>query len=194
MTPDDITRNPDLLTAPLALKSGAPAVFRVLRPDDAARLGRYFAGLSKATTERYGPHPFDMATAQQLCDATDYRKTLRLLAVTQAGAIIAYFILGLWVTGTEQERYAGYGIALDGDRDCTFAPSVADAHQSSGLGSAMMPHVLDTARRLGRRQMVLLGGTQATNYRAIHFYEKFGFRKVGDFTTRVDNHDMVLAL
>lgn len=178
----------------LTLKSGLLVILRVLRSDDARRLGRYFEALSEATTGRFGPHPLDTTAAQQLCNDVDYHRTLRLLALTELGEIIAYFILGLWVAGEERRRYEGYGLVLESERDCTFAPSVADAYQNAGLGSAMMPYVLDIARRLGRRWMVLLGGTQATNYRAIHFYRKFGFRVVGNFVTHVDNYDMVLAL
>ena len=53
------------------------------------------------------------------------------------------------------------------------------------------------ARALGRRLIVLHGGTQATNRPAIAFYRKFGFRAVGHFLTgegRLDNLDMILDL
>lgn len=73
---------------------------------------------------------------------------------------------------------------------------MADAYQSRGVGSAMMPSILETVRRLGYRRMVLSGGTRAENHRAIRFYEKNGFRKVGDFKSGgdIDNHDMILEL
>jgi ribosomal protein S18 acetylase RimI-like enzyme len=72
---------------------------------------------------------------------------------------------------------------------------VSDEFQNRGLGSLMMKHVIAVARRLGRRRMILSGGTQATNARAIHFYQKHGFRKVGEFETPgMNNFDMVLEL
>ncbi|MBL8095356.1 MAG: GNAT family N-acetyltransferase, partial [Anaerolineales bacterium] len=73
---------------------------------------------------------------------------------------------------------------------------VADGYQSVGLGGQVLAHVLDLARQLTRRHVVLLGGTQATNARAIHFYEKHGFRTIGSFEepAGADNFDMVLTL
>ncbi len=169
----------------------------MVRQEDAPILGRYFEGLSEATRQRFGPHPFTVAEAQKLCAEIDYARLLRLIAVTGDSGqerVIAYFILTLPVRDSERNRYTAYGIGLEDGRDCTFAPSVADAYQDRGLGSALMPRILDLARRLGFRRMVLQGGTQAANLRGIHFYEKFGFRRVGSFQTKVDNHDMMLTL
>ena len=108
--------------------------------------------------------------------------------------IVAYFLLYLSIGEHSRGRYAVYGIPLDDHLDCEFAPSVADAWQSRGLGSAMMPPLLEIARRLGRRRLILAGGVQALNARAVHFYEKFGFRNVGEFTNQVRNVDMILEL
>ena len=91
-------------------------------------------------------------------------------------------------------------MALDPDTTCTFAPVVADAYQSRGVGSALIPGVLDAARRLGFHHMVLSGGTRTANHRAIRFYTKAGFRKVGEFETQgqngttIGNQDMILDL
>jgi diamine N-acetyltransferase len=37
-------------------------------------------------------------------------------------------------------------------------------------------------------------GVQATNERAVHFYTKWGFHKVGEFYTDKNNYDMILDL
>jgi GNAT superfamily N-acetyltransferase len=168
-------------------------------PQDAQILGQYFLGLSDATQQLYGPHPFDQATADALCAQIDYADTIRLIATIGAGdgeQVIAYFILILGAREEEQERYNSLGLPLDSRTDCTLAPSVADAFQNQGVGSAMMRHLILVARRLGRRRMVLFGGTYATNHRAIHFYQKYGFGKVGTFEhpQGVYNHDMLLEL
>ena len=56
--------------------------------------------------------------------------------------------------------------------------------------------LLQVAREHGRRRLVLLGGTQATNERAMHFYRKLGFRTVGTFEhpRGAQNYDMLLEL
>jgi GNAT superfamily N-acetyltransferase len=169
---------------------------------DAQTLGQYFLGLSGEARRFFGPHPLDQATADLLCAQIDYTDTIRMLATAGTGAegaaeqVVAYFILQLGVTGDERDRYHGVGISLDPQTDCTVAPSVADAFQSQDVGSLLMAHLIQIARRLGRKRMVLLGGTQAANHRAIHFYHKHGFRTIGTFEwpAGCNNYDMLLEL
>jgi GNAT superfamily N-acetyltransferase len=197
LTTQAIARNPEGITEALILPSGERIVFRALRAEDGLLLGRYFEGLSQETRRRFAPHPFTMEEAHKLCADIDYQHILRLIAVRdpeERPDIIAYFILTLGVRKGEEHRYEARGMPLESDLDCTLAPSVADVYQNQGVGSILMPKVLSLARRLGRKRVVLSGGTQATNHRAIHFYEKFGFRKVGRFATQIENYDMMLDL
>ena len=88
-----------------------------------------------------------------------------------------------------------WGWILHDETDCTLAPSVADAYQSQGLGSLMMQHLLGLLPRLGRQRMLLWGGVRADNPRAVHFYTKFGFQRVGDFEAGgTNNYDMIADL
>jgi diamine N-acetyltransferase len=171
---------------------------RLLQRDDAPLLGRYLEGLSEATRQLYAPHGFDQATASRLCAELDYAQTLRFVAEIRGNAgseFAAYFILGLGLGASERRRYAERGQPLIPETSCWLAPSVADRYQSCGLGSLMLPPILEVARALGRTHMILSGGTQARNARAICFYEKFGFRRMGDFEVReLNNHDMLLEL
>lgn len=197
LTVSQLAAHPDLITETFPFR-GETITFRLLRCDDEEMLARYFVGLGEETRRRYGPHPFTAEQAAKLCAELNYADTLRFLAVsTRSGApeIVAYFIVYLGPREGEIKRYSERGITLGSDV-CTLAPSVADAYQGLGLGSEVMRRVLDVMRRLGFRRMVLSGGTQATNDRAIHFYEKFGFRRVGDFVTPgpLNNHDMILTL
>lgn len=167
-------------------------VLRSLGSNDTAALAQYFEGLSRETRRRFGPHPLTAEAAQHLCATVD-SATWRLV-VERAGAIIAYFILEPAVSEEESGRYRRYGVDLTSGEDYRFAPSVADAYQNTGVASLAMPHVVSLARAAGGRSLVLMGGTQATNARAIAFYKKVGFRWLGDFETDVSNHDMQLVL
>jgi len=185
------------LTFPLA--SGARATVRPLCADDARRLGQYFLGLSAETKRRFGPHPFDQATADQLCATLKPDDTLRLIATCPAAGdeqVIAYFIVQWGVTSADAARYAQRQLPLDPQADCTVAPSVADAFQNQQVGSPIMRHALHLAQHAQRRRMVLLGGTQATNTRALHFYAKHGFKTLGQFEhpAGVQNYDMAREL
>ena len=190
----DLLRDPDLLTRQLRAGDGTPFAARLLRSDDDDALGVYFDGLSEATRGVYGPHPFSSDHARLLCAEIDRTSLLTFLAIVD-DEVTAYFLLQLGVRDGDRKRYAEHGPPLVDDDTCTFAPSVADAFQERGVGSAMMPLVLGTARQLGRRCIVLWGGVRGDNPRARHFYEKFGFRHVGHFSAGgLDNHDMILDL
>ena len=175
--------------------SGSSYQIRLLASDDVDRLTAYFEGLSPATRARYGPHPFDRATATEFCAHLDPATVSRFVVLTD-DHIVAYMILVLGVSVQEIERYAAQGITLDTRLDCTFAPSVADAYQDRKLGFSAAQQVIRAARELNRRYMVLMGGTHAVNHCGIHFYRKLGFSHVADFEhpAGVMNHDMRLDL
>ena len=192
--PNAIDVQPDLVSSSEMLASGQRVDFRPLRADQTAELGAYFTGLSQAIRRVYGPHPFDQETADGFCAALDSAHTLRMLAWIEE-KIVAYFVVELGVRAGDRRRYDALGLALHDETDCTLAPSVADAYQSQGLGSLMMQHLLGLLPRLGRQRMLLWGGVRADNPRAVHFYTKFGFRRVGDFEAGgTNNYDMTADL
>jgi diamine N-acetyltransferase len=101
--------------------------------------------------------------------------------------------LGVWES--DSKRYTALGIPLEGNTDCTLAPSVSDNNQSHGIGSVMMQYILMHVKDLGWRRMALWGGVQALNDRAVHFYTKHGFVKVNEFVCDdLLNYDMILNL
>ncbi len=167
-------------------------ILRKLGKDDAARLSSYFDGLSADSRRRFQPHPLTSEFASSLC-AEEGSATVRFV-VENADRIVGYFILEPVVSAHEIERYSHFGIVLKSGQDYLFAPSVADDFQNKGIASLVMPHLVAYARQSGAKSLVLMGGTQATNVRAIAFYEKFGFKRFGGYQTDVFNHDMRLTI
>jgi Uri superfamily endonuclease/GNAT superfamily N-acetyltransferase len=185
------------LRAEVRLSSGEIASVRLLRADDAARLGAYFLALSDRTKSRYGPHPFDQPTADAICASLDPRDMFRVVATVGSGPdeqIIAYLLVKLGVRESDGHRYAALGIRLEPSECAALAPSVADAWQNRGTGSAIMPHLLAMVRSVGVRRMVLWDGVIADNHLAQGFYRKWGFVKVGEFATSVLNYDMIAEI
>lgn len=185
----------EFLTAQLRSGDGSPFVARPLLATDAGSLGVYFDNLSQSVRSMYGPHALNAEHARVLCDELDYTRLLPFLAIIESGEIAAYFLVQLGVREGDRNRYVEHGHPLVDDDCCTIAPCVADAWQERGLGSALFPHVAMSMKQLGRQRLVLWGGVRGDNPRAQHFYRKFGFRHVGDFTAgNVNNLDMVLDL
>ncbi|MFO7897718.1 MAG: GNAT family N-acetyltransferase [Planctomycetota bacterium] len=167
---------------------------RPLGHSDTAMLCDYFDRLSDRTKDWFAPHEFTHEVAARLCRDLLSENTLRLVAVTESDAprIVAYFILQFGLRPPERERFDGYGVALPDETTCSLAPSVADAYQNTGLGSAILEQTVDVARRAGREKMILFGGVGLQNPRAVHFYRKFGFRKVPADAPEDRKFDMVL--
>lgn len=190
------------LRTEITLRDGRHATVRPLEPTDVEPLTAYFLGLSADTRRRYGPHPFDLATAEVLCAAADDPETTRFVAALpgpRGEEIIAYMILTRSIWDDDRRRYGDASAAAIGEGCGCLAPSVADAYQGQGIGGQMAGHVLRAARILGLRRVILMGGVQATNYRARRLYARLGFRRAGDFWVQqgerhVFNYDMALDL
>lgn len=173
---------------------GKEYVLRKLETADGAMLSEYFNGLTAMTKVRFGPHPLTADFAFAVCGKQDDTADRFVILMKGKQEIVGYFILEFELSPHESGRYLSQGVVLEQGLDVLFAPSVADALQNCGLASAVMPELIAHCRRKGARSMVLMGGTQATNARAIAFYEKFGFVKYGGYHTEVFNHDMRLVL
>ena len=200
---EQIALDPNSATRSFHHEPAGPLTMRLLTAGDAEAFGHYLEELGPETRRRFGPHPHTMAAAEALCGEIDHAKALRLLVeadAPSADGIVGYFIVYPRVNPAESKRFEGHGQPLDSETDCTFAPSLADACQGKGLGSAATVLILELARELGFERMVLSGGTQADNDRAIRYYRKVGFQTAGSFETNAEqygpmsNYDMILML
>ncbi|MBL7737918.1 MAG: GNAT family N-acetyltransferase [Chitinophagaceae bacterium] len=166
--------------------------FRLLEQADAGKLIVYFDSLSDETRSRFGPHPFDEATVYQFCQHPDNTIKRYIAIEPSEEKIIAYMLLRKGMTEGDHQRYAARNQFFDQHNIVTFAPSVADRWQSSGIGSAMYNCIENELRSKGVKQIVLWGGVQATNEKAVGFYKKHGYRLAGSFWhDEKDNYDMV---
>jgi GNAT superfamily N-acetyltransferase len=191
------------LTAQAVLRSGERLQFRPIQRGDALLLGAFLQGLSGTTRSYWRPHPFDQETADRICADLNPAEMIPLVGTLGAGVshqsqtnetIAVYCMLKLGIRDADAQRYQALGIPLDPDTDATLAPCVADAYQNQGVGGLLMEHVFRVARADGRSRMVLWGGVQERNLRGVHYYTRWGFRKVGEFWTDKNNHDMIADL
>lgn len=182
---DSLSLSGDLaaLRQEVSFAPGGTAVFRPLETADVGRLAEFLSSLSGETRRFWNLESYDHSAAAELCDAIGRYDKLRFVAQETAAPflLLASFEFSFGIPPGDTERFRSYGITLSETTDCRFAPCVRDALQGSGLANALMPLAVDIARRFGRSRIILWGGVDSENRRAIRFYEKHGFTSLGRF-------------
>jgi GNAT superfamily N-acetyltransferase len=166
---------------------------RKLTVDDYEQLFDYLQQLSFETKIRFGPHPFDKQSIINFYKNSD--KHIGYVAHNiSTEKIIAYSIIKIGYLEHDFARLQTYGINPDSNTDCTFAPSVADEWQGIGIGNALFQFILTEIKELGIKRIILWGGVQADNDRAKNYYNKNGFKTLGQFEYNGLNYDMILNI
>ncbi|OKK04970.1 hypothetical protein AMK26_14485 [Streptomyces sp. CB03234] len=192
----EIAHDPLVLTRRLARIDGSDVVFRPLTRADTDRLAGFLVGLSPESRRLSTFDGYDLATAQDLCDAiARYDKLRLMLEEVLSGRIVGLLECSLGLNPDDIARYRAAGIRLTAT-DCRFGPTLADDYQGRGIGTQVFPLVADAARCFGKKRIILWGGVLADNPRAIRYYRKNGFQTVGSFTGTdgVRSLDMILDL
>lgn len=144
----------------ISLPALGPARFHCLRATDADLLYAFFQMLGKQTRAWFRPHtPWTYAVARDLAAQAEDPDFIRFLVLVKRDG---------------KEEPAGYGFFenLQSVRP-VLGIAVADAYQDCGLGQAIMQHLKDVARHLGKRRIILT--VDGDNLRARHIYAKLGF-------------------
>lgn len=177
------------------VKNNRIAEIRLVEAGDRDLLFSYLQQLSPESRSRFGPHPFDRPTIQAIFDQADASLHRYIALDEDTGSIVAYMLIRQGMIEADQQRYAERSQFFDTNTTVTFAPSVADAWQSSGLGMAMAAYIEEDVMRRGTRTIILWGGVQASNNKAVNFYKKRGYQFIASFWyDGKDNHDMLKEL
>ena len=146
----------------IPLRDGRTVCIRPVRPTDGPLFYGYFDGLSAQSrdfmhgwTNINGPEHAE-PTAQKA--ATDDHCALMVVTNETPEQMIAY----CWIDGLKNMEIPMLGIGI------------IDAYHEAGLGKVLMRRTLAYARELGVPRVQL--GVFADNARAMHVYEKVGFR------------------
>lgn len=175
------------------LISGEEVTIRPLEKGDADALFKYLGEFSEVTKRRFGPHSFEEAAIRAICDNLDPSDCFRVVCFAK-GRCVAYALLKLGLLEADAQRLLSYGLETSGQVFATYAPSVAESHQGLGVAELMLRYLEDKTREDNVTQIVLWGGVQQGNPRAVRFYEKNGFVKVGSFDLNGGDDDMVKYL
>jgi len=193
ITPKKITRDPLLIASAHFLENEEGVFFRPLINSDARAFGKFLEGLQEKTRARFGPHPLTAAEAKNICNSLNYSEMIRMILVNMNQEIIGYMILSFLLRESQLLRYQDYRTPVMEGRDACIAPVVADRYQNKGVGSIMLKKTTKIAKSLGAKYLILWQGVQLANSRAIHYYEKFGFKKNAEFD-RYGTHNVDMTL
>lgn len=169
--------------------------FVVLRKLDATDLNNlfdYLQNLSDETKARFGPHKFDQ---QSIINFYNTDKNIGYVAFKEdTNELMAYSVLKIGYLEHDCFRLESYGLTLSHNRDGTFAPSVKEAWQSCGIGNNLFQFILSDIANMKLDRLILWGGVQCTNEKAVNFYKKNGFKTLGQFTYNGENYDMIFDI
>ncbi|MHC1776716.1 MAG: N-acetyltransferase family protein [Lentimicrobium sp.] len=161
--------------------------------ENSGKLLVYLQTLGQETRNRFGPHSF---TEDGISEIFNGAAEVSGYIATEVGSgqIVAYSLIMTDFLEDDRKRFNGYDVQFPVSGICTYAPSVGDQWQSSGLGSRMFEFIVEEIKQTGFSTMILWGGVQATNIRAVSFYLKHGFVEVGRFFHNGENIDMIRFL
>ncbi len=182
-----------LIMEPTLLYQQKQLLCRELLTTDLHALHQYLQQLNDETRKRFAPHSFEMDDIFHFYN-TDAGLTAYIAEDATQSSIIAYAILKDGYLLHDRERLESYGLQTNDTTCCTFAPSVADNWQSKGIGKMLFYHIVTELKRKGIKQIILWGGVQASNKKAVNFYHKMGFQTLGTFEYNGANLDMALDL
>lgn len=161
---------------------------RIATTADCDSIVSFYQQLQEATRRLYAPHLMDRESIQQQVADPDY---LMLLSIEEDLAGYQVFLKGAFPW--ESDRFKQYGITLN-QHTASYAPVLGDNFQGRGIGASMLKQALPLLKAAGIRQLILWGGVQCANIRAVNFYLKNGFRIAGYFEWEGANYDMISTI
>lgn len=173
----------------MTLKTQQLTHFRPLDSRDLDPLLAYLDGLSPETRSRFGPHGYDRQSVIEFYQSSD--KFGYVAEDPDSDKIIGYSILKQGYLDHDAPRLSSYGLTLNHATDATFAPSLADGWQGKGVGQAFLTYILQHLPSTTINRLILWGGVQANNERAVAYYRKNNFIILGEFEYFGRNFDMI---
>ena len=171
-----------LLTFEIKLPSGEPVILRPLEHGDKNILAEFLNNLSEQTREYYTLDSYDESAAKEMCSAINkYDKLRFVVAKKTTSKLIALFEFSFDIPESDKQRFQKYKLDLNSKIDCRMGPCISDEYQNQGIGSVVFPYLLDIAKKFGQKRLILWGGVFEKNKKAINFYTKNGFKRLGSF-------------
>jgi len=147
----------------ITLSDGTTVFFRPELSTDTEMLWEMFSTLSDESL-RFLVLPFTRERVERWTNTINYDKNLTILALIEENGKTR-IIASASLVFSEAEAFK---------HKAEFGITVHDRFQNKGLGTALTKYMLEIARKKGLRKVTLKVITE--NSRAIHVYEKCGFK------------------
>lgn len=194
-TLQDILHNPEHYSSTILDNRNKKLEFRPLMSSDGHELTAFIRMLGNETLRFYSYKDDPSDISNELIDAIAKYDKLRFILL-DGREIVGLFELSFDIPESDRVRFENYNIKLESKYDCRFGPVLRDEYQSLGIGSQILPLILSIARKFNQKRILLWGGVHSDNVRAIRYYEKNRFKKLGVFTNQDDLtcYDMIRDL
>lgn len=196
LTLDFVAKDPDKFKTILKTKDGEQLIFRPLGNSDLDALTLFINNLSDETKRFYSYTEPSSEIAAEICHTINKYDKLRFVLENSRKQIVGMFELSFDIPTDDKERFKNYNISLSSQLDCRFGPVLLDNYQGMGVGSLVLPLIVDIARRFGQKRLILWGGVHADNPQALNYYKKNNFKSLDRFKNRdgLNCYDMLLEL
>ena len=160
---------------------------------DLEKLVIYYNSLDSLSKSRFAPHGFTRNEIGEL-----YSKSHNIIGYVaedlSSRILVAYAVCKLGFFDYDINKFNEYGFILNEFTDVFYAPSVSNEYRGTGIGTNLFGFVKEDLIRRGYKRVFLWGGVQLSNRIALHYYEKMGFKNIGEFEYQGLNGDMILYL
>jgi len=167
-------------------------ILRLFRITDKEQLELFFEQASDKMKKTFSHRLFSYEIEDIIRDGEENK--LRRVIVLNDKGIVGYCVIVLGLRKWERERYCE---KFDENKVCTIAPCIKDEFQNIGVGTEMIKYVFNIVKFYNKSVILLWGGVALKNKRAIHFYEKMGFKinkKWIHPIARVMSYDMYMEI
>jgi len=162
-------------------KNGEKVLLRSMETSDKSKLAEFLSKLSDKTRYFYQLDDYGDKSAEHLCSSLSNPEKKHFIIENNAKDIIALVKFSLDLPEKDRVRFAAYGIELKPGETSRCGTCVADAYQSSGIGSITLEQVINSSIELNQSIVMLSGGTVTENKKAVNTVQKFSFEIVGKY-------------
>lgn len=175
--------------------NGNKFLLRELRAKDKKQLYNFLIKLSKNSLLKSFRNSNLKKTAEEYCKAIGKYDKYRYILLN-GNKIIGLFEFSLDLSSEDIERFKKYTEIPKIEKICRWGLTITDEYQNQKIAQNTFKIMKQIAKSFKKTHIILLGGVYTTNERAIHFYEKVGFKKIGTFKDKSNNKsiDMILKI